>query len=90
MVRVAGLTYTMDLTQSHGKRIQNIAVRGKPLAVNKTYKVAGWASVQESPAGTRPIWEVVAEYLRAKKSVTVGKPYLPRLRGVQGNPGLGT
>jgi len=90
MVRVAGLTYTMDLTQSHGKRIQNIAVRGKPLAANKTYKVAGWASVQESPAGTRPIWEVVAEYLRAKKSVTVGKPYLPRLRGVQGNPGLGT
>ena len=89
MVRVAGLTYTMDLSQSHGKRIQSIEVRGKPLAANKTYKVAGWASVQENPAGTRPIWEVVAEYLRAKKTVTVDNASLPRLRGAQGNPGLG-
>jgi sulfur-oxidizing protein SoxB len=78
----------MDLTQSHGKRIQDIAVRGKPLAATKTYKVAGWASVQENPAGTRPVWEVVAEYLRSKKTVSVSKPYLPQLKGVSGNPGI--
>jgi sulfur-oxidizing protein SoxB len=88
MVRVAGLTYTMDLTQSHGKRIQDIAVRGKPLAADKKYKVAGWASVQENPAGTRPVWEVVAEYLRAKKTVSVRQAYLPLLKGAAGNPGL--
>lgn len=88
MVRVGGLTYTLDLTQSHGRRIQNIRVRGAPLNPNKTYKVAGWASVQENPAGTRPVWEVVAEWLRAKKTVRFDKPYIPEIKGAEGNPGI--
>ncbi len=88
MVRVGGMTYTLDLTQTHGRRIENVLVRGKPLEANRTYKVAGWASVQENPAGTRPVWELVAEWLRAKKTVRVDKPYLPELKGVEGNPGL--
>jgi len=87
MVRVGGLQYTLDLTQSHGNRIQDIALNGKPIAADKTYKVAGWASVQPQRDG-RPVWEVVAEYLRAKKSVRVGQPYIPKLVGASGNPGL--
>ena len=81
MVRVGGLTYTMDIGQSHGKRIQNIEVRGVPLVADKKYKVAGWASVQENPTGTRPIWDVDAEHLRARKTVAV-QNYLPKLKGV--------
>ncbi len=90
MVRVGGLTYTMDINAGYGKRIQDITVRGKPLNARKQYKVAGWASVQENPAGTRPIWELVAEYLRAKKTVSVKEAYLPKLKGKDavGNPGL--
>ncbi|MFP5348787.1 MAG: thiosulfohydrolase SoxB [Gammaproteobacteria bacterium] len=72
MVRVGGLKYTLDLTQSHGKRIQDLEVRGKPLDARKTYKVAGWASVQPNPAGDKPIWDVVADYLRQKKTVNIG------------------
>ncbi len=86
MVRVGGLTYTMDLTKTHGSRIQNILVRGKPLQSQKKYKVAGWASVQPIEPG-KPIWDVVAEYLRAKKTIHVERPYTPRLKGISGNPG---
>ena len=86
MVRVGGFTYTLDLTQTHGKRIQNVVVNGKPLASAKKYKVAGWASVQPIEPG-KPIWDLVAEYLRTKKTVQVGRPYTPRLNGVAGNPG---
>ena len=88
MVRVGGLKYTLDLTQSHGKRIQDLELRGKPLEARKTYKVAGWASVQPDPAGKKPIWDVVASYLRDKKSVSVAQAYIPKLKGVDNNPGL--
>jgi sulfur-oxidizing protein SoxB len=88
MVRVGGMTYTMDLNQKHGKRIQDVEIRGKKLEMKKTYKVAGWASVQENPAGTRPVWDVVAEWLKAKKTVKIDKPNLPRLKGAEGNPGI--
>jgi sulfur-oxidizing protein SoxB len=86
MVRVGGLTYTLDLNQKHGNRIQNAAVKGKPLAPNKKYKVAGWASVQPIEPG-KPVWDVVAEYLRTKKTVSITRPYTPRLKGVSSNPG---
>ena len=86
MVRVGGLQYTMDLTQKYAKRIQDIVVNGKPLDPGKKYKVAGWASVQPIEPG-KPIWDVVADYLRANKTVHVGQPYTPRLKGAAGNPG---
>jgi len=88
MVRVGGMSYTMDLNQKHGKRIQNVEIRGKKLSLNKKYKVAGWASVQENPAGTRPIWDVVSEWLTFKKTVRVDHPYTPKLKGAAGNPGI--
>lgn len=86
MVRVGGLQYTMDLTQTYDKRIQNIVVNGKPLDSRKKYKVAGWASVQPIETG-KPVWDVVAEYLRDKKTIQVGRPYAPQIKGVTGNPG---
>jgi sulfur-oxidizing protein SoxB len=88
MVRVGGMTYTMDLTQKHGKRIQDMEIKGKKVEASKTYKVAGWASVQENPAGSRPIWDVVSEWLLFNKSVKIDKPHLPKLKGVDGNPGI--
>ncbi len=86
MVRVGGMQYTLDLAQLHGKRIQNIVVKGKPLDPAKKYKVAGWASVQPIEPGT-PVWDVVADYLRSKKIVSIQRPYTPRIKGVSGNPG---
>jgi sulfur-oxidizing protein SoxB len=88
MVRVGGMTYTLDLTQKHGKRIQDVRVKGKPLSATKTYKTAGWASVQPQPEGGRQIWDVVEEYLRDRKTVRIDAPYTPKLKGVAGNPGI--
>ena len=86
MVRVGGLQYTLDIAQTHGKRVQSPTVGGKPLDPGKKYKVAGWASVQPIEPG-KPVWDVVAEYLRARKTVRIDRPYTPRLKGVAGNPG---
>ena len=60
---------------------------GKPLEARASYKVAGWAPVAEGAEG-EPIWDVVIKYLRDKKTIAPIKPNVPRLVGVEGNPGL--
>ncbi len=87
MVRIGGLKYACAPNATMGNRIQDMRLRGKPIEPGKKYKVAGWAPVAEGASG-EPIWEVVARYLRAKK--TVGPLLLnePRLVGVEGNPGI--
>ena len=60
-----------------------------PLDADRRYKVAGWASVQERPAGA-PIWEVVATYLRDRRVIPPQRLNVPRLEGVAGNPGVGS
>ena len=87
MVRVGGISYTCDLRQSIGKRINNMMLNGKALNPNKKYKVAGWAPVAEGVAG-EPIWDVVAGYLRDKKVIAPRKLNLPKLIGVEGNSGI--
>jgi sulfur-oxidizing protein SoxB len=87
MVRVGGMTYACDPRQSMGRRIFDMRLHGKPIEAGKRYKVAGWAPVAEGASG-EPIWELVARYLRAKKSIPPLKLNLPRLVGVAGNPGL--
>jgi sulfur-oxidizing protein SoxB len=87
MVRVGGLTYTCDPDAKMGNRIQDMRLNGKPLDAAKTYKVAGWAPVAEGASG-EPIWEVVARWLRDKKTITPRKLNSPKLVGVAGNPGM--
>lgn len=87
MVRVGGISYTCDLRQGMGKRINNMMLNGKALEASKKYKVAGWAPVAEGASG-EPVWEVVAGYLRDKKVITPRKLNLPRLLGVGGNGGI--
>jgi sulfur-oxidizing protein SoxB len=86
MVRVGGLTYTCTPGESMGKRISDMRLKGKPIEAAKTYKVAGWAPVAEGAKG-EPVWEVITQYLKAKKSVAP-KLSLPKLVGVEGNPGI--
>jgi len=86
MVRVGGIQYTIDPTAEMGKRIQNLTLKGQPLAADKKYKVAGWASVQEGVTGT-PIWDVVSGYLRDKKVIKQVAINQPKVVGIQGDPG---
>jgi sulfur-oxidizing protein SoxB len=88
MVRVGGIQYTVDPTKKIGARISNMMLNGKAVDPNKTYKVAGWAPVSEGVSGT-PIWDVVAQYLRTKKTIKGVKPNMPKVVGISpGNPGI--
>ena len=90
MVRVGGMTYTCTPGANTGQRISDMRLAGKPLDPAKKYKVAGWAPVSEDAkaAGGVPIWDVMSAYLKASKVVTPRKLNLPRLVGVDGNPGM--
>ena len=87
MVRVGGLSYTIDPAQTMGRRISDMRLAGKPIEANKTYKVAGWAPVAEGAKG-EPVWEYVATYLRDRKVVKPLKLNQPVIKGIQGNPGF--
>ncbi|HEY4371789.1 MAG TPA: thiosulfohydrolase SoxB [Burkholderiales bacterium] len=87
MVRVGGMTYTCAPKAKMGARISDMRLNGKPMDAAKTYKVAGWAPVAEGASG-QPIWDVVAGYLRSKKTITPRTLNLPTLKGVAGNPGI--
>ncbi len=86
MVRVGGLAYTCDPNAKIGNRIRDMRLGGKPLDADKTYKVAGWAPVAEGAKG-EPVWDVVARYLRDKKTITSRRLNQPKLVGMKGNPG---
>ncbi|MCX7168227.1 MAG: thiosulfohydrolase SoxB [Rhodocyclales bacterium] len=86
MVRVGGLQYTCTPGAKMGSRITDMRLKDKPLDAGKKYKVAGWAPVAEGAQG-EPVWDVVARYLRDKKTITPRKLNQPKLLGVQGNAG---
>jgi len=88
MVRVGGLDYTCDPTASMNGRIYDMRLdNGDQIEADKMYKVAGWATVNSKAPG-EPIWDVVAEYLRSEKTVSISKFNTPRLKNVADNPGL--
>ena len=87
MVRVGGLNYSLDPTQRIGSRISEMELDGQPLDANKNYPVGGWASVA-APLEGKQIWEVVSDYLRDKKVIRDVEPNLPKLKGVENNPGI--
>ncbi|MCX7156945.1 MAG: thiosulfohydrolase SoxB [Rhodocyclales bacterium] len=87
MVRVGGLQYACAPDAKMGSRITEMRLKGKALEADKKYKVAGWAPVAEGAKG-EPVWDVVARYLRDKKTITPRKLNQPRLIGTKGNPGI--
>ena len=88
MVRVGGMDYQIAPNAGSGQRISGMTLDdGRSVEAGKSYKVAGWATVGSQAPG-RPVWEVVADYLRDRKTASVRKLNTPRLKGVEGNPGL--
>ena len=90
MVRVAGMRYAIDPYAAMGRRITRMELDGQAIEPARTYTVAGWAPVSEEAkaAGGEAIWDVVARYLRAKKTIVARAPGMPRLEGVGRDPGL--
>jgi sulfur-oxidizing protein SoxB len=89
MVRVGGLQYSLEPAAKSGSRIGDLRLNGRMLEADKRYKVAGWAPVSDEArtAGGEPVWDLVARYLKAQKTVAARAPAAPRLIGVAGNPG---
>jgi S-sulfosulfanyl-L-cysteine sulfohydrolase len=86
MVRVGGLSYRCAPTESIGQRISDLTLdNGKPLAADRRYKVAGWASMNVQTG--KPVWDLVANHLRAGKTSSSGAHDVV-LSGVDGNPGI--
>jgi sulfur-oxidizing protein SoxB len=87
MVRVGGMTYACEPNAKIGARISDMRLHGEPIEAGKRYKVAGWAPVAEDAKGP-PVWELLERYLRDRRTVAPLAPSVPRLIGVEGNPGL--
>jgi sulfur-oxidizing protein SoxB len=86
MVRVGGLSYDMAPLADAGTRISNLMLNGAPIDAGKSYKVAGWASMQ--PQDGEPIWDVVARWLRSEGKIRGVNPNQPELSGLTDNQGL--
>jgi sulfur-oxidizing protein SoxB len=86
MVRVGGMDYAIDPNAPMGRRITDMRLNGKPIEAGKTYQVAGWAPVAEGAQG-EPVWDVVAGYLRSRKTIMAAAPKVPSIKGLRGNLG---
>jgi sulfur-oxidizing protein SoxB len=86
MVRVGGFTYTCAPAEAAGKRISELKLdNGKPLEARKTYKIAGWASVNQQEG--RPVWDVLTKHLRSGRTMAQRDSGVT-LKGVDDNPGI--
>jgi S-sulfosulfanyl-L-cysteine sulfohydrolase len=87
MVRVGGMDYTCAPNETAGNRISDMTLDGgQRLEADKTYRVAGWASV--NPQAGKPVSDVVAAYLRSEKTIKVKRSNRVTLKGVANNPGI--
>jgi sulfur-oxidizing protein SoxB len=70
MVRVGGVSYTIDMSKPGGSRISDLThlKSGKPLEAQREYTVAGWASVNEGTEGP-PVWDLVSKHIVKQKVV---------------------
>ncbi len=88
MVRTGGMDFTCTPGNPVGDRISDMRLfDGARVEADKTYKVAGWASINLEQGGT-PIWEVVARHLRGVGTLRPERASQVTLKGVDGNPGL--
>ena len=84
MSRVFGLSYDLAVNAPTGQRVRNVAIKGRRLNPNREYTLASFGGrLQRS--GTlvekhtpRPIYEVIAEYLKQVKTVRI--PPRPSMR----------
>ncbi len=89
MTRSYGITYTLDVDAPTGRRIRDIAVRGRPLDPNRTYTVAAYGGRLQR-LGTlvekytpRPVYELIRAYAQSEKRLAL--PPRPNVRVVGRN-----
>ena len=72
MVRIGGMSYTIDINKPQGSRISDMMLlkTGEKIDPSKTYIVSGWASVNENTEGPQ-IWDVVENYIRRNEIISI-------------------
>src|ERR1700742_4115639 len=86
MVRVGGMSYTCSPAEAMGHRLSELKLdNGRAIEPSKSYKVAGWASVNEQKGA--PVWDVFTKYLRSGKAIDQHGAGVT-LKGVEDNPGI--
>lgn len=93
MVRVGGLDYTINPNKKLGERISDARLdNGEAIDPAETYKVAGWAQVNNTPEGPL-LWDITRSwFLKHRdpetKVIKLEKVNHPKLVGVNDNPGI--
>lgn len=92
MVRVGGMDYTIAPKKGLGERITDPRLdNGDAIDPSKTYKVTGWATVNNTPDG-RLIWDIIRDYILANKDaddvLRLKKINHPKVVGMNDNPGM--
>ncbi len=86
MVRTGGLSYACTPAETIGRRISDLQLAsGLPLEADKSYRVAGWASVNEQNGAS--VSDVFVKHLRSAKLPQQPGPGVT-LKGVDDNPGI--
>lgn len=91
MLRTCGVTYACEPAAAKGARISDLRLKGEPIDADKSYKVARWgvgSSALSSHSEGVQVWDVVEQYLRQSRVAHIQKPNVPRLTGVDNNPGI--
>jgi sulfur-oxidizing protein SoxB len=91
MVRVGGMRYAIEPNAAQGRRISRMELLdGRKVEADGKYQVAGWAPVGEDAkaAGTEPVWDTVARFMKARTIIKPRKVNVPTLIGVGANPGI--
>ncbi len=87
MVRVGGMDYACAPNETAGNRISDMKLDdGTPIDDGKTYRVAGWASV--NPQNGAPVSAAVEKYLSANKTLTIKRANRVMIKGVANDPGI--
>lgn len=76
MSRLTGASYAIKIKAPSGKRVSDFMIGGKPIDLNKTYRVSSWGGnlqnagenlAKETPA----VYDVVRDYIRKKKVIDI-------------------
>ena len=87
MVRSGGLVYACEPAAKLNSRISDMSLNGQPIQADKSYKVARWG-VGSAQSQGEPVWDIVEQYLKSDPIVKNHTPNVPRLIGVNSNPGF--
>lgn len=77
MSRITGASYSIKISAPSGKRISDFMIGGKPIDLQKTYRVSSWGGNLQNVGENldekiiRPVYEVVSDYIRKKKVIDI-------------------